>query len=168
MSQVDSHARLDAARDYLRRGWAPLPIQLGQKGPRIPGWTSFRTSEEDLSKHFSDDGNIGIILGSASSQVVDVDLDAPETLKLADYFLPKTGVIFGRVSKPESHMFYVAENSREIRHRAVSRNFAVLDSLYGADQGRIQQRTLEALMTSLPFFISPSMPTGLLGSRRES
>jgi hypothetical protein len=103
------HPVVDAARGYLRRGWLPLPIPSRQKGPRIPGWTSFRTTEEEISGHFSDDGNVGIILGSASGQLVDVDIDVLEALALADRFLPKTDVIFGRVSKPRSHWFYVAD-----------------------------------------------------------
>jgi hypothetical protein len=50
--------------------------------------------------------NVGVILGSASGGLTDVDLDCSEAIALAKIVLPKTGAIFGRQSKPESHFLY--------------------------------------------------------------
>jgi hypothetical protein len=75
----------------------------------MSGWPSFRTSEQELSKYFSDDGNIGIILGDAGSRVVDIDLDASEALIVADFFLPRTALVFGRATKPRAHRLYVSD-----------------------------------------------------------
>jgi hypothetical protein len=54
---------------------------------------------------FKDYQNINIITGG-DSNIVDIDLDCPEALDLADYFLAPTGMMFGRVSTPESHRLY--------------------------------------------------------------
>lgn len=101
-----SPATLDSARKYTQRGWTVLPIPLGQKGPRIHNWPNLRLTETDLPAHFGNSQNIGIILGAASGGLVDVDLDSPEAIVLADSFLPDTGFVSGRASKRRSHRFY--------------------------------------------------------------
>ena len=50
--------------------------------------------------------NIGVVLGDASGGLVDIDIDRMEALPLADFFLPKTQMVFGRKSKPSSHRIY--------------------------------------------------------------
>jgi hypothetical protein len=49
-----------------------------------------------------------VLLGPASGELVDIDLDCPEALALADKYTPPTGAIFGRASKPRSHRIYIA------------------------------------------------------------
>ena len=100
---------LQAAQYYLRRGWMPLYVPPGVKGPNQRGWEKLRLTETDLSKHFSRPGNIGIILGEASGNLVDVDLDCPEALELADQYLPPTPAVTGRPSAPQSHRWYVSD-----------------------------------------------------------
>jgi hypothetical protein len=39
-----------------------------------------------------------VILGPPSSGLTDIDLDCPEAIGLASYFLPRTGAVFGRAS----------------------------------------------------------------------
>jgi hypothetical protein len=39
------------------------------------------------------------LLGSKSNGLTDVDLDSPEAVKIADYFLPETEAVFGRAGK---------------------------------------------------------------------
>jgi hypothetical protein len=97
---------LDAARAYVQRGWSVIPVPRGEKAPHIAGWPSLRLGECDLSAHFSNGKNVGVILGSASGGLCDVDLDSPEALAAADFFLPPTGFVFGRAQKPRSHRFY--------------------------------------------------------------
>ena len=58
--------------------------------------------------HLAHGGNIGLILGARSGETVDIDLDCPEALALAPLYLPATGAIFGRASKPQSHRLYIA------------------------------------------------------------
>jgi hypothetical protein len=100
-----------AAREYQRRGWQVVPIPAGEKRPRLPGWGKLRLSLDDLPRHFSGDGNVGVILGPPSGELVDVDIDCAEALAIADLYLPPTGAEFGRASKPRSHRLYVAPGS---------------------------------------------------------
>jgi hypothetical protein len=48
--------------------------------------------------------NIGVLLGAPSRDLVDIDLDCPEALVFKDRFLLKTEAVFGRPSKPGSHL----------------------------------------------------------------
>lgn len=94
----------DFLDEYRRRCWALVPIPAGQKGPRIKGWQTHEFSPAD----FTAGGNVGLILGPRSGETVDIDIDCPEALALADIYLPPTGAEFGRLSKPGSHRLYIA------------------------------------------------------------
>ena len=63
---------------------------------------------QDLAVHFSGNNNIAVVLGRRSGGLVDVDLDSVEAMALAPLYLPLTGAVFGRASKPASHWLYVA------------------------------------------------------------
>lgn len=107
---------LDAARWYLARGYAPVPIPPGTKAPALKGWQHLRLDEAALALHFNGTGNIGLILGEASGHLVDVDLDCPEACALAAEFLPPTGAKTGRPGAPASHWWYIAPGARTRRH----------------------------------------------------
>ena len=106
MIQMDRISFLQMVSDYVGRGWSPVPVVRGRKIPILKGWPSLRLKEHDLAEHFCRDANVGIILGQSSSWLVDVDLDSPEAVNFADRFLPPTGAVFGRTSKPRSHRLY--------------------------------------------------------------
>jgi hypothetical protein len=99
------------AKKYIRQGSAPVPIPAREKAPRIRGWPSLRISELDAPLYFTGERNIGIILGSASNGLTDIDLDCVEAIDLAAIFLPPTDAIFGRASKPKSHRLYRIEGA---------------------------------------------------------
>ena len=99
---------LDHARLYLRRGWSVLPVPLGEKKPKLPGWTGLRLTEDVLHQHFNGSSNIGLLLGEPSGGLTDVDLDCPEARELADQFLPPTPSVTGRQSAPRSHRWYIS------------------------------------------------------------
>lgn len=100
---------LTTALAYLRRGWQPLPIAHRSKKPNIKGWENLKLTEPDLPNYFNGAAqNIGVLLGSASNGLTDIDLDSPEAVKIADYFLPETKAVFGRSSKPRSHRLYIS------------------------------------------------------------
>jgi putative DNA primase/helicase len=106
---TDPRTPLDAAREYLARGWQPIPVPAGAKAPAIRGWPQLRLSTSDLPERFGRAaGNIGVLLGMPSHGLVDVDLDSPEALALAERWLPPTASRFGRPSKPASHRLYLA------------------------------------------------------------
>jgi hypothetical protein len=99
----------DAALNYIRRGWAPVPIPFREKGPRGKGWPSLRLTVDSVPSYFNGrDQNIGLIMGEPSAGLADVDLDCAEALALADSFLPRTDAIFGRESTPRAHRLYYA------------------------------------------------------------
>src|SRR4029453_10798680 len=106
-------AVLDAARGYAARGWAVTPTQ-GKK-PILPRWQEQHLlSGVELVGHFADGVNVGIVNGTLSGGrvrggLVDGALDARETLAVADVFLPATGLVFGRPSKPRSHRIYIGD-----------------------------------------------------------
>jgi hypothetical protein len=91
----------DAARAYIDRGWAAIPLQ--GKNPEINGggWQKRNYSAED----FLPGSNIGIILGSRSNGLVDIDLDCVEARRAAAYFLPDTNSGFGR-GRVLTHLLY--------------------------------------------------------------
>jgi antirestriction protein ArdC len=106
-----------AARNYIHRGWAPVPIAAGEKAPCMKDWLNLRLTEDTAASAFTRAGNIGLILGFPSHNLVDVDLDCPEARELADRFLPPTAGITGRPSSPASHRWYIAPDVQTVRHR---------------------------------------------------
>jgi hypothetical protein len=98
----------EIAHQYLARGWAVIPISAGTKRPVLAAWQKLRLTADQISSYFKADSNIGVLLGEPSGGLVDVDLDHPLAVKLAGEFLPATGAVFGRQSKPRSHWLYVA------------------------------------------------------------
>jgi putative DNA primase/helicase len=102
---VKNHVK-NAAKAYLRYGWQPIPIPRCAKRPRLKDWQTRRLTEDDLDSYFQDGDNIGILLGRISGDLVDVDLDAPQALAVANAFLSPTTRIHGRNTKPSSHRWY--------------------------------------------------------------
>lgn len=112
-----TQSTIDAARDYVRRGWAPVPIPRGSKQPLRKGWPQLRFDEAEIARAFEEDGNVGLILGEASGWLVDVDLDCEEARELAEQYLPPTDAISGRPSAPDSHRWYIAAGATTFKHQ---------------------------------------------------
>ena len=108
---------LDAALAYIRQGLSPVPVPFRSKGPIMEDWPNFRATLENAHEHFNGKlQNIGIILGRASNGATDVDLDCPEAVAAARYFLSPTAS-FGHASKHASHWIY-RTNLHELENRA--------------------------------------------------
>ena len=90
--------------EYRRRGWSLVPTAAGSKRPTAQGWQTRAWAPQD----FALGGNVSVILGPRSGDLVDIDLDCPEALALADIYLPPTDAVFGRASRPRSHRFYLS------------------------------------------------------------
>src|SRR6187397_1944114 len=97
---------LEAAERYRQLGFFPIPIHPNTKVPSEANWSEDRPQWQNLKQAFAPDANIGIRLGKASGGLVDIVLDCPQALTLADALLPPTGMIFGRASSPKSHRIY--------------------------------------------------------------
>jgi Bifunctional DNA primase/polymerase, N-terminal len=85
-----------------------VPVPGGTKAPKLPGWQKLDLGPADLPRYFTPRSNIGIAFGPKCGDLVDLDIDCPEALALADLFLPKTEAEFGRLSKLRSHRLYIS------------------------------------------------------------
>ena len=112
---MSTHNSRDTAREFISRGYAPVPIAKGEKAPHLSGWQKLKVSIDQVDELFGTDSNIGLLLGEHSGGLVDVDLDAMESLPLASHFLPRTGMVHGRKSKPNSHYWYIATESEKTK-----------------------------------------------------
>ena len=66
-------------------------------------WTIRKSKQVKKLDQFKEFENYNIITGHDSNLICDIDLDCPEALKLADYFITSTGFEYGRESTPRSH-----------------------------------------------------------------
>lgn len=111
----DSEAIIRAAVEATRHGFTPVPIRAGAKTPGVPSWGHLQwPSEETVEASFRQyvaQGltNVGLLLGEAHGNLVDIDLDHPAALRLRSYFLPPTPMQSGRPGRPKSHHWYVVE-----------------------------------------------------------
>ncbi|MBF0611888.1 MAG: bifunctional DNA primase/polymerase [Magnetococcales bacterium] len=102
-----------SVKSYIAWGASPLPVKPRGKvpwdmksGKALNDWNNFEIGQEQVDDVFcSQDMNVGVLLGSKSGGLMDVDLDTPEALALAPYFLPKT-MTFGHRLKRQSHWLY--------------------------------------------------------------
>jgi hypothetical protein len=103
----------DIALAYLARGWMPIPVLPRSKQTILKRWTTVILTAEQIPPLFPDDYNVGIGLGKRSKGLADVDLDCQEAITLAPRYLPHTGAIFGRASRPSSHYLYYVTDAPE-------------------------------------------------------
>ncbi|MGD9791123.1 MAG: bifunctional DNA primase/polymerase [Phycisphaerales bacterium] len=96
---------LEASLEYVRHGYAVVPLLPRSKRPAVAGWPKLRLTEADLGAFFTENSNIGLILGDASEGLVDVDLDTEDAVAIAERFLPVTAVT-GREGRPRSHWWF--------------------------------------------------------------
>jgi hypothetical protein len=105
---------LDIALELLGRNIAPVPVPIGKKSPRIPGWQNLQITAENAGQYFNGAAlNVGMQMGPKSGHLTDIDLDCPEAVRLARYFLPPTGSKYGRPSKRKSHWLYTCSDPIE-------------------------------------------------------
>lgn len=106
---MDKKSVSDYAREYISKGFKSIPLDPQKKSLGRKNWQNLNISEEEVPKYFNDDNNIGIILGPSSGNLVDIDLDSEEAVKMAHFFLPETNMKCGRNSRHISHYFYRSE-----------------------------------------------------------
>jgi hypothetical protein len=98
---------LDVARSYIARGWNPVPVRHRTKKPIGDEWQLRIINDANVAAHFNaTPQNIGVILGTSSHGLTDVDLDCVEAVALAPVILPKTDAMFGRASARAAHWLY--------------------------------------------------------------
>lgn len=103
----------EAAAFYVSLGWRVVPVRYREKAPSIgKEWPRQvrDTPPAKMLRRLRVPGNVGVVTGSLSADVVDVDLDCDEAVALAPLLLEPTWT-FGRASKPNSHWIYTASGA---------------------------------------------------------
>jgi putative DNA primase/helicase len=97
------------ALDWIERHFFVVPIPYREKKPVLKGWQALRIGKADIPRYFNGQPqNVGVLLGEPYG-AADMDLDTSEAIAAAALLAPKTGMVFGRASKPASHRFYRAD-----------------------------------------------------------
>jgi Bifunctional DNA primase/polymerase, N-terminal len=70
-----------AARRYIARGWKPLLVRRGNKGPRETGWPQWQVGDDAeayIKERFAGVplANVAVQLGAMSGGLTDVDLES--------------------------------------------------------------------------------------------
>jgi DNA polymerase I-like protein with 3'-5' exonuclease and polymerase domains len=93
--------RTDIAGRLLERGFVPVPLLFREKKPAIPEWQKLTREDVEarLQELFGKPCNIGVLLGTPSGGLIDIDLDCPEAARAAPLLLPPTGMVWGRPSR---------------------------------------------------------------------
>lgn len=141
----------DAACAYADLGWRVVPVLPGGKKPSDGvGWqqAGLRRTTEQLRRHWTKPFNVGVMLGPASDDLVDVDLDCSEATFFADECLPPGAFVFGRPGRPRSHRLYRAPGVHLLQLRDVNRSMLV--------ELRAKPAAGEGAQTVLPPSVHPS------------
>jgi predicted P-loop ATPase len=142
----------EAARWWVDFGFWPVPIPSREKKPIIDKWQDLRINNSNLAQYFNGGKtNLGILLGDRYGSA-DVDLDSAEALSVAHFFLPPTGMIFGRQSKPASHWFYRTDPVVKTRQYKDPLTGQMLVEL----RGRRKSNGAVGLQTIVPPSVHPS------------
>ena len=76
-----------------------------------------RITEATAHRYFNGAAqNIGVLLGEASGDLVDLDLDCYEAVHMASSLLPPTDAVFGGASKRRSHWLYTSPIAKRIEY----------------------------------------------------
>ena len=98
----------ELAQAYLGLGLQPIPLPFKSKKPTLDGWSKLIVTKEALPQYFNGASqNIGGLLGAASGHLVDIDLDWPEAVELAQHLLPRSWR-FGRGGQVRHVLFRAA------------------------------------------------------------
>lgn len=112
MSKVSSSAAVFQTLAWIsKQGFKAVPTHHQSKAAVSKDYVAvdYKPPSEDTWKR--NNYGVGIVTGPAHSGPVDADLDCPEAVFFAHWFLPKTAAVFGRASKPRSHFLYRVEAS---------------------------------------------------------
>ena len=92
------------AKEYIQRGWSVVPVAAGEKGSKRPDWQNLRINAEQVGEFFTEDSNVGVLLGEPSGGLADADMDCDEAEHAAKSLMPKT-LTSGRGNKIRHHWY---------------------------------------------------------------
>jgi Bifunctional DNA primase/polymerase, N-terminal len=120
LDEINTKSVLEAAIDYQGRGFIVTPLR--GKRPILGRWQERLLSEAELPCYFVDERNVGIVLGGLAG-IIDVDLDNPVAVSVADLLLPDT-LESGRATSPRSHRWYVCETAPRSKAYSLTKRMA--------------------------------------------
>jgi putative DNA primase/helicase len=130
------------ALQYAMRDWNPVPIPYRQKRPIGNDWQHRVITGSKVERFFGEKPqNIGVQLGPKSGGLTDIDLDCSEAIEIAPAVLPRTGAIFGRETKRNSHHLYITNLAETVSQAAlqfkdpISKNMLLEVRIGGGDKG---------------------------------
>jgi hypothetical protein len=136
--------------EWIKRGYRPVPIPLGEKRCLLKGWPSFWATEAEVPNHFASSTNVGLLLGPGAGDLLDIDVDALEALPFAERLLgevfPAT-LVFGRPSKRRSHFVYRAKDAKTERF---------IDPTVQGSGAMLVELRFEGCQTVVPRSVHPS------------
>jgi putative DNA primase/helicase len=97
-----------AALALIGKGLVPLPLPDGQKKPLLDNWPNAVVTLDKVNDLFTDGCNIGLRLDT----LTDLDLDCPEAIALAPFYIKETSARWGRATARNSHHLYKVDNSK--------------------------------------------------------
>jgi len=107
----------DIVKRFFDEKLTTFSLKHKSKKPPPEGWRALTAGDNDIENFNKLPANVGIVLGDVSGGLVDIDLDRLSAVKVAPYFLPATGWVFGRKSKPNSHWVYrVPEAGQKVKY----------------------------------------------------
>jgi phage/plasmid-associated DNA primase len=139
-----------AAEALIKRNIMPIPVAFGSKnGGSVLGlkWDEKRLGTDyGLEKFDPDPLNVGMMLGRVvdkneqvlTDNFLDVDLDTRYAALAAPYYLPPTGMIWGRDGKPRSHWGYRLRSMND----AESQKFEVPAGIIPQPSGKIKKKNM--------------------------
>ena len=94
---------------YVAAGFKLVPLDAGKKSTTRRRWNTREFALTD----FDPDSNIGLLPGK--SDLLDVDLDCMEAVRVAPYILPDTGAMFGYSRSVTHYLYsYAGESRRKV------------------------------------------------------
>jgi bifunctional DNA primase/polymerase-like protein len=146
----------EMATQYIERGLSVVPLTALDKKPRIKDWQKKNFTPDS----FQGDDNIGVKLGEASRNLVDIDLDVPETRVLAAEFFGNYPA-FGRHSAPCSHRLFRHAGHPKRTERLALSNTKLAEELLGLKPGTEDKTVfLELRCTGQTMFPPSIHPSG--------
>jgi hypothetical protein len=150
LCEVDFRDVFEAALHYCRRDIPVTP--LFGKRPILKGWQYRRFSEDDLPRFFGYGHNVGVVLGGLTG-IVDVDLDNPVAVAVADLLLPDS-MESGREKSPRSHRWFISDPTPPSRRYCLTKSMAARLMVEPAETTLIELRGTGQL-TMVPPSIHP-------------
>src|SRR5262249_17323787 len=157
---TQEHPFVSAARRLRERDIGITWLPPGEKRPQTPGWTT-RSQEPE---GYTPGSNLAVQTGWLSGNLVCVKLVSREAIERADEFLPPTGMIGGRPSKPRSQRLYkVRDIPPEMTSRAAQASAAAREAgkhpgpwKKGFNHAETKERIIDFLGTGGHAVVPPS------------